>query len=354
MSVIIPIERIALNWVEQGRVPDGLIRQGIRWLCRRRLTEIAAHESESAAPELRAFLDDMAKGPIAPLPEQANAQHYEVPAAFFDQVLGPHRKYSCCYWPPGVKDLAAAETAALALTCERAGVADGQDILELGCGWGSLTLWLGEHYPAARITAVSNSHSQRQHIEAIATQRGLTNIRVITADMNAFTTESRFHRVVSVEMFEHMRNWGTLFQRIHGWLRPGGHFFMHIFCHRDRPYPFEDKGDDDWMSRYFFSGGIMPSDALPLRFQYHLSLLDQWRWSGEHYERTANAWLANLDERREAILPILASAYGPDQAALWCQRWRLFFLAVAETFGYDGGRTWWVSHYLFERREVAR
>ncbi len=343
--------RIAIDWVEQGYLPDRLIRQGIRWLCRRRLAEIAAADGEATATAVRAFIDAMAGSPIAPLPEQANAQHYEVPAAFFDQVLGPRRKYSCCYWPPGVTDLAAAETAALALTCERAGVADGQAILELGCGWGSLTLWLAEHYPAARITAVSNAHAQRQHIEALAAERGLTNIQVITADMNDFDTTERFDRVLSVEMFEHMRNWGALFARIQGWLRPGGRFFMHIFCHRDRPYAFEDKGDDDWMSRYFFSGGIMPSDALPLRFQQSLRLLDQWRWSGEHYERTANAWLANLDQRRAAILPILARAYGPDQAALWCQRWRLFFLAVAETFAYDRGQSWWVSHYLFERRE---
>ena len=345
--------RIAIDWVEKGQVPDRLIRQGIRWLCRRRLEEIAAADCEATATALRAFIDAMAESPIAPLPEQANAQHYEVPAAFFDQVLGPRRKYSCCYWPPGVTDLAAAENAALALTCERAGVADGQAILELGCGWGSLTLWLAEHYPAARITAVSNSHAQRQHIEALAAERGLTNLHVITADMNDFDTEDRFDRVVSVEMFEHMRNWGALFARIQGWLRPGGRFFMHIFCHRDRPYAFEDKGDDDWMSRYFFTGGIMPSDALPLRFQESLRLIDQWRWSGEHYERTANAWLANLDQRRDAVLPILAQAYGPDQAALWCQRWRLFFLAVAETFAYDRGQSWWVSHYLFERREPA-
>jgi cyclopropane-fatty-acyl-phospholipid synthase len=241
-----------------------------------------------------------------------------------------------------------AETAALALTCERAGVADGQDILELGCGWGSLTLWLAEHYPTARITAVSNSHAQRQHIEALAAQRGLTNLQVITADMNDFDTQDRFDRVISVEMFEHMRNWGALFQRIQGWLRPGGRFFMHIFCHRDRPYPFEDQGDDDWMSRHFFSGGIMPSDALPLRFQEHLALRDQWRWSGRHYERTANAWLANLDAaRRHSAHP--GQCYGADQAALWCQRWRLFFLAVAETFGFEGGDTWGVGHYLFER-----
>ncbi len=347
---MITLESLAIDWVEQGRVPDLLIRQAVRHLCRRRLEDIAAADCEAAMAGLQAFIADMARAPIALRPEQANAQHYEVPAAFFDQVLGPRRKYSCCHWPDRVTDLAAAESAALTLTCERAGVADGQDILELGCGWGSLSLWLAEHYPRARVTAVSNAQAQRQHIEAIATGRGLTNLRIITADMNDFDIDARFDRVVSVEMFEHMRNWRALFQRLHGWLRPGGRFFMHIFCHRDQPYFFEDRGEDDWMSRHFFTGGIMPSDALPLRFQDHLRLLDQWRWSGRHYAKTSNAWLSNMDLRRATILPILADTYGQDQAQLWFQRWRLFFLAVAETFAYGGGQTWWVSHYLFERR----
>ena len=350
---MIALERLAIAWVEAGRVPDALVRLGIRQLCRRRLELIATADCEAVATARQAFVAEMAAGPVAPVPEQANAQHYEVPAAFFAAVLGPRRKYSCCHFPPGVNDLAAAEDAALALTCERAGIADGQEILELGCGWGSLTLWLAEHYPAARITAVSNSHSQRQHIEARAAERGLKNLQIITADMNDFTTRERFDRVVSVEMFEHMRNWGLLFQRVASWLQPEGRFFMHVFCHRDRPYPFEDQGEDDWMSRHFFTGGIMPSDDLPLRFQDHLRLVDQWRWSGRHYERTANAWLANLDARREELMPVLADCYGADQASLWFQRWRLFFLAVAETFGFDEGQTWWVSHYLFAPRGTA-
>ena len=348
---MISLERLAFDWVEQGRVPDALVRQGIRQLCRRRLDYIAAADCEAVAAARQGFVAEMLAGPVAPVPDQANAQHYEVPAAFFAAVLGPRRKYSCCHFPIGVSDLAAAEDSALALTCLRADITDGQDILELGCGWGSLSLWLAEHYPAARITAVSNSHSQRQHIEVRAAERNLTNLRVITADMNDFTTPERFDRVVSVEMFEHMRNWGLLFQRVAGWLKPEGRFFMHVFCHRDRPYAFEDQGEDDWMSRHFFTGGIMPSDDLPLRFQDHLRLIDQWRWSGRHYERTANAWLANLDARKEDLMPVLADCYGADQAGLWFQRWRLFFLAVAETFGFDEGQTWWVSHYLFERRE---
>lgn len=348
--------RLAINWVEQGYVPDSVIRQGIRRLCKSRLDEINSADCESTSDIREGFIAEMQSAPIALAPEQANSQHYEVPAAFFAQVLGPHGKYSCCHWPEGVDTLVDAESAALAQTCSRATLADGQEILELGCGWGSLTLWMARHYPKARITAVSNSNSQRQHILARAEEQGLKNLRVITADMNDFTIDQQFDRIVSIEMFEHMRNWPELFQRIHAWLRPGGAFFMHIFCHRDQPYLFEDRGVDDWMSRHFFSGGMMPSDALPARFQSHLQLLRQWRWSGLHYEKTANAWLHNMDTRRDAIMPILAATYGADQAGVWWMRWRLFFLACAETFGYDKGETWYVGHYLFERphaREAA-
>ncbi len=342
--------RIAIDWVEQGFVPDRLIRQSIRWLCRSRLEEIAATDCEATATALRAIIDAMAGSPIAPLPEQANAQHYEVPAAFFDQVLGPRRKYSCGYWPPGVTDLAAAETAALALTCERAGVADGQAILELGCGWGSLTLWLAEHYPAARITAVSNAHAQRQHIEALAAHRGLTNIRVITADMNDFDTEGRFDRVVSVEMFEHMRNYQELMARIHAWLKPGGTLFVHVFSHRHLAYPFETDGADNWMGRYFFTGGLMPSRDLLPSFQDDLKLEEEWHLNGRHYQRTLEAWLANQDRRRAEVLALFRETYGPEQAERWFQRWRVFFMACAELFGYGHGEEWGVSHYRFGKR----
>jgi cyclopropane-fatty-acyl-phospholipid synthase len=286
---------------------------------------------------------------IAPVPHRANEQHYEVPAGFFGLVLGPHRKYSSAWWPAGVTKLEQAETAALAVTCERAGLADGQQILELGCGWGSLTLWMAQHYPRSHITAVSNSHSQRMWILDQAARRGLSNVEVVTADMNRFSIDRRFDRVVSVEMFEHMRNWRELFARVHGWLEPRGSFFMHVFCHRSTPYAFVDSGASDWMSRHFFSGGMMPSDELALRFQDPLRLLRRWRWDGRHYERTANAWLANLDTHREPALAVLAATYGADQAALWLQRWRIFFMACAELFGHRHGQEWWVSHYLFER-----
>jgi cyclopropane-fatty-acyl-phospholipid synthase len=318
-------------------------------LLTQRLEEIRGYDCEAAAQTEEAMLREMEAGPIALVPDLVNTQHYEVPAAFFEQVLGPHRKYSACWWGEGTSSLQHAEANALEITCERASLEDGQDILELGCGWGSLSLWMAERYPRARITAVSNSGSQRAFIEARAEEAGLTNLRVITTDMNELATEQRFDRVVSVEMFEHMRNWRLLFERVHDWLRPGGRLFMHIFCHRSTPYFFEDRGPTDWMSRHFFSGGLMPSDALPLRLQDELKLRQRWRWHGRHYERTLNAWLANMDVRRAAILPILAETYGRQDAELWWQRWRVFFMACAELFGYGKGQQWWVSHYLFER-----
>jgi cyclopropane-fatty-acyl-phospholipid synthase len=340
---------LALRWVEQGFLPDAVIRGGIRRLCEQRLRSLPLGDAEALAALTEAFVRGMDAAETAPLPQLANDQHYELPPAFFERVLGPRRKYSSACWPRGVADLATAEAMALAVTCERAQLADGQQILELGCGWGALTLWMAEHYPASRITAVSNSAPQREAILAAAAQRGLANVAVVTADMNRFDTAARFDRVVSVEMFEHMRNWRGLFERVHGWLRPGGRFFMHVFCHRAAPYAFVAADASDWMSRHFFSGGMMPSDALAPRFQEHLKLLRQWRWDGTHYEKTANAWLANLDARRTEVLPILAARYGDDLAPQWLQRWRIFFMACAELFGYRGGQEWWVSHYLFER-----
>jgi cyclopropane-fatty-acyl-phospholipid synthase len=340
----------AIHWVEQGLVPDRAVRYGIRRLLKERLAELRSGDPQAGAELTARFLADMRSAPLALVPEKANEQHYEVPAAFFEQVLGPNRKYSCCWWPEGVDSLEAAEAAALQATCDRAGIADGQDILELGCGWGSLSLWIARRHRFARITAVSNSHSQRAFIEARARELGLTNLRVITADFNAFETQGRFDRVVSVEMFEHLRNWPRAFERVAGWLRPGGRFFLHVFAHREAPYPFVERDASDWMTRHFFAGGMMPSDDLALHCQDHLRLLERWRWDGTHYAKTSAAWLARMDAAEDRVMPVLRETYGAEHAAVWWMRWRLFFLSVEELFGWDEGRQWWVSHYLFEPR----
>ncbi|WP_447776665.1 SAM-dependent methyltransferase [Variovorax boronicumulans] len=340
----------AIHWVEQGLVPDGAVRLGVRRLLRQRLVELDSGDPEAVALRSEAFFDGLREAPLALLPEKANEQHYELPAEFFTGVLGPHRKYSCCWWPEGVQTLEQAEAAALAETCARAGLADGQRILELGCGWGSLSLWMAEHFPRAHITAVSNSHSQRQFITAEATARGLGNLEVITCDFNDFETGERFDRVVSVEMFEHLRNWPRAFSHVARWLKPQGRFFMHVFVHREAPYPFEARDASDWMSRHFFSGGMMPSDDLALRCQDDLRLLQRRRWDGRHYARTSAAWLARMDARRATLMPLLVAVYGERDAPVWWTRWRLFFMSVEELFGYAEGSQWWVGHYLFEKR----
>lgn len=341
---------IAIHWVEQGKVPDSVVRAGIRLLLRQRLSSLPLHDCEAAMRHKREFIAMMDTAPIAEVPERANEQHYELPAPFFDLVLGSRRKYSSCYWPEGVKTLDEAEETALRVTAERAGIEDGQRVLELGCGWGAFSLYLAARFPTARITGVSNSHGQRQFIEAERDRLGLTNLMVITADMNDFQAEGRYDRIVSLEMFEHMRNHRALFRRVHDWLTPGGRFLMHIFVHREHPYPFEDIGPSDWMSHYFFAGGIMPSDDLPLHFQDDLKLITRWRWDGRHYERTLNAWLSRMDAAREQVWPILEETYGVTEAATWWMRWRLFFMACAELFGYRKGQEWFVGHYLFERQ----
>lgn len=326
-----------LELAERGRLPLAALRWGIRRMLRERLRD-EQRRGRDLAPEL-------AGGPVALAPEQANAQHYELPPAFFELVLGPRLKYSSAYWPPGVDSLAAAEEAMLELYVERARLADGQRILELGCGWGSLCLALARRFPRARILAVSNSAPQRRFIAA----RAPANLAVITADMNTFATAARFDRVVSIEMFEHMRNYRELHRRIAGWLEPGGALFVHVFCHRRFAYAFETSGPGDWMGRYFFTGGLMPAFDLLARFQDDLRLEERWDVSGDHYARTARAWRENLERHRADALPVLSAVYGPADAPRWYQRWRLFFLACEELFGYRRGTEWMVGHYRFAR-----
>jgi len=344
------VSDLAFELTEQGIVPDVVLRRGIRFLLKQRLKEIKSSDVESMSDLQNEFINHMKKSDIALVPEKANEQHYEVPADFYMKTLGKHHKYSGAYWPKGVTSLDVAEAKGLAKTCEHAKLENGQNILELGCGWGSLTLWMAAHYSESQITAVSNSHSQREYIEAQATKQGLSNIKIITCDMNEFDIEENsFDRVVSVEMFEHMRNWEKLYENVSRWLKPEGYFFKHIFVHKTATYEFSDNGPSDWMSRYFFTGGMMPSDDLPLAFQKDLNFINRWRWDGTHYEKTANAWLENMDKNKESLMPLFKDIYGHAAAQMWWSRWRMFFMACAELFGYKNGQEWWVSHYLFQK-----
>ena len=344
------LSHLALGLAESRRLPDSLVRRGVRRLLRQRLQqeEIAA---ASAKGSLAAFAAELRRGPIAEASAEANEQHYEVPAEFFQCVLGSHLKYSAGFWPPAVDSLDHAEEAMLELTCRRAGVEDGMSVLDLGCGWGSLALWIAGKYPNCRVQAVSNSRSQKTFIDRQAALRALDNLQVSTADMNDFSTSSRFDRILSVEMFEHMRNWPVLLERLAGWLEPDGKLFIHVFCHNRLAYLFQVDGDADWMARHFFTGGMMPAEKLLFEFQEDLEIEQHWGVDGRHYQRTAEAWLEHLDRNPAAIEQIFHRVYGPSQAARWRQRWRIFFIACAELFGYREGAEWRVAHYLLRRPE---
>ncbi len=336
---------LAIPVFERLPWPDVVSRAAVSFLVGRTRDRLANTPTEVN----RSFAAGMSNYPIAEAVDEANAQHYEVPAAFFDLVLGPRRKYSCCYYDDAASTLAEAEESALSRTAENALLADGQDILELGCGWGSLSLWMAGRYPKARITAVSNSQSQRAFIMQQAQARGLTNLTVVTADMNHFAPGRTFDRVVSVEMFEHMANWRLLLERVRGWLKPDGLLFFHVFTHRSAPYRFDRADKEDWIAQHFFTGGIMPSQNLAQEFPDLFTVEANWRWSGTHYARTAEDWLKNFDSKTEAVDVVLKQTYG-DDATLWRRRWRLFFLATAGLFGHADGAEWGVGHYRLKPR----
>ena len=332
---------------EHGNLPDALIRHGIRRLCRQRLLDEGERDCEAADSRFRALVESLKLSPVAIETKAANEQHYELPTEFFKLCLGGRLKYSSAFYPTGDETLDEAEEIMLGMYGERAELKDGQRILELGCGWGSLTLWMAEYFPASRITAVSNSNSQREYIQQQAKQRGLGNIDMITCDVNQLNLDKQFDRVVSVEMFEHMRNYELLMEKIAGMLTAEGKLFVHIFTHQSFTYYFDVIDESDWMSKYFFTGGIMPSDDLLLYFNKDLKIQQHFHWDGTHYEKTANCWLENMDKNRQTIMPILSDTYGAQQATKWWVYWRIFFMACAELWGYNKGREWFVSHYLF-------
>lgn len=345
----------AIRQCERGRFPDALVRAGMRRLMQQRLLDEGGMDGELRSRRFNRLLDELRACPIAIETDVANTQHYELPPEFFEAHLGPHLKYSCCLYPTGTETLAQAELAMFECYVERAGLKDGQRILELGCGWGSLSLWLARRFPDADIVALSNSHGQREFIEAQAAAAGIRNLTVVTGNIVNFEfphsmADTTFDRVISIEMFEHMKNYGLLLAKISRWMRADARLFVHIFTHRTLAYHFEVQDGSDWMSRYFFTGGTMPSESLLLNFQDDLRIERQWWVSGVHYEQTSNQWLMSFDSARERVMSVLTQAYGAAEAPLWLQRWRMFYMAVAELFGYAGGNEWGVAHYSFEKR----
>ncbi len=347
MKFLVPLSQ---KMIEQGAIPDVLIRWGMRRLLAGKIREEQKDGVEAGLARLMALIRDMKAAPIAVATGEANAQHYEVPTEFFQLCLGKHLKYSSCYYKTGTETLDEAEADMLALTCERADLKDGQQVLEFGCGWGSLSLFMAARYPNARITSVSNSRTQKIFIDAEAQKRGLKNLTVITYDMNAFVTPERFDRIVSVEMFEHMRNWGKLLQKAASFLKDGGSIFIHIFTHREYAYLYDHTDESDFIGKYFFTGGIMPSDDLMLYFQEHFILEEHWRIPGIHYGQTSEHWLKNMDANKEKILPIFKATYGDNGYIKWWHYWRIFYMACAELWNYKNGTEWMVSHYRLRKR----
>ncbi len=336
--------------LEKNKVPDSLIRIGIRNLLKQRLQDEAKGNTEAQQAHLMQLIDELKASPIAVNTQEANEQHYEVPTEFYTYCLGKHLKYSSGYWNKGVTDIDISEKDMLDITCQRAELIDGQDVLELGCGWGSLSLFMSAKFPKSNFTVVSNSRTQKIYIDEQAKLRGINNLTVITININDFTLDKTFDRVVSVEMFEHMRNYEKLMHKVSTLLKPEGKLFVHIFTHKEYAYKFEVVDDSDWMSKYFFTGGIMPSDDLLLYFNEHLSIQKHWHVSGMHYSKTSEAWLQNMDKHKNKIMPLFEQTYGKENAVKWLVYWRIFYMACAELWAYNNGEEWIVSHYLFTKK----
>ena len=336
--------------IEKGLLPDGVIRFGMRQLLRQKLIDESQGGPEVIQKRLTKLIEDMRGSPVAVNTKDANEQHYELPTEFFQLCLGKQLKYSSCYYALDTETLDQAEDDMLSITCKRAELENGQQILELGCGWGSLSLFMAAQFPQASITSVSNSKTQKAYIDSQSAARGLKNLEIITSDMNTFHTHKHFDRVVSIEMFEHMRNWGKLLEKVSNFLKTDGELFIHIFTHRDLAYFYDEADDNDWIAKYFFTGGIMPSDDLLLHFQEYFQIENHWRVSGQHYQRTSEAWLKNMDAHKEEIMPILKKTYGEAEYNKWWVYWRVFFMACAELWGYSHGNEWLVSHYRLKKR----
>lgn len=344
---------VSQSLLERGLLPDAVIRAGIRKLLKDTLVRERARGIEFGAEHKMNFVQQLKGSAIAVYTPKANEQHYEVPTEFFKLVLGKHMKYSSGYWNDGHDDFDRSQADMLEITVERADIRDGHSVLELGCGWGSLSLYMAEKFPKAKITGVSNSKTQKEHIDAECARRGIKNLEIITADMNSFDIQRKFDRAVSVEMFEHMRNYQRLLAKISGFLNPDGKLFVHIFTHREFAYPYNETDDRDWIAKYFFTGGIMPSDYLLFYFQDHFAIHHHWRVSGTHYQKTSEAWLKSMDVHKDRIVPILEKTYGVKECTKWWNYWRVFFMSCAELWGYKDGTEWMVSHYLFNKRKVT-
>jgi len=343
------VTQLFISLMESGYVPDQIIRAGIKYLLKNRLIDLYKFEAQAYVDD---YVEKLKKSPLAVLTDKANEQHYEVPTEYYDLCLGIHKKYSSCFWDESVTSLNQAEQKALDISIERADIRDGMRILELGCGWGSLSLELAKRFPNSEIVAVSNSRTQKQYIEQRARERHLNNLQILTLNLGDESSykliSGRFDRAMSIEMMEHLRNYELFFKKIRQLLNPDGQFFVHVFTHKSHPYFFETDGDDNWMGRYFFSGGQMPSRNLFDVFDQDLQVFQKWDWNGQHYQKTLESWLELMDHNEDQVMMLFKQCYGSADATKWFNRWRVFYMACSELFGYDQGQTWAVTHYLLK------